>query len=53
MILFARQDLHEGTYGVALDDQRLPLAARVSLRSGETMVVVQNFFEELKTKVGN
>ena len=43
-----------GAYDVALDDERFLMQRRVESRdSGEELILVQNFFEELKRVVPN
>ena len=43
----------ETFYDVTLDDQRFVMIRNVGVEEAGELIVVANFFEELKAKVGN
>ncbi len=55
--LFSTRDyvgfIYRQMYDVAPDDQRFVMLRRILDNESEQLVVVENFFEELKAKVGN
>jgi serine/threonine-protein kinase len=56
-VLFSTQGFHSGTvhrqYDVTPDDQRFVMIRNIEEQEASELIVVENFFEELKAKVGN
>ena len=49
---FRSNDVHQ-QYDVTPDDQRFVMIRNLGGQEGSELIVVENFFEELKAKVGN
>ncbi len=56
-VLFSTQGFRSGTvhrqYDVTPDDQRFVMIRNIGEQEVGELIVVENFFEELKAKVGN